>query len=156
VPDRRRILIVEDEPDIRDALKDLLQASLRDVDVHTADNGQDALRILSTLRPHVIISDFKMPGMDGLQFLEASRALLPDAPKVLMTAYPDMDVAIKAINDTHIENFFQKPLDPTQVVAKLDRILQMQEAKWERERALSRSIEALKQRLAEVEGEPKG
>ena len=58
---------------------------------------------------------------------------------------------VRAINDAHIENFLQKPIDPELVVAKLDRILRMQEAKRARELALNRSIEALKERLTDAE-----
>jgi len=148
----RRILIVEDEADIRTVLKDLLEAGLQRVQVTAVPSGMEALRVLPQLRPDVIISDYKMPGMTGLEFLELSRATAPETPKVLMTAFPDLDVAVKAINEAHIENFFQKPLDPATVLAKLDRILLMQEQKRIKDLALSRGIEALKERLAQVEG----
>ena len=147
----RRILIVEDEEDIRAVLKELLESGLDRVRVDTAGTGMEALRKIPTFRPDVIISDYKMPGMTGLDFLEASRAVAPDTPKVLMTAFGDLDIAVKAINDAHIENFFQKPLNPEAVLQKVDRILQMQEARREKEHALSRSLEALKERLADVE-----
>lgn len=147
----RRILVVEDEEDIRVVLKDLLESGLDDVDVRTAGTAEEALDGLSAWRPDVILSDYKMPGMDGLAFLEASRVAAPETPKILMTAFPDLEVAVKAINDAHIENFLPKPLDPDTVLANVDRILHMQAAKRDRERALSRSIDALRQRLADAD-----
>lgn len=152
-PDRR-ILLVEDEPDVRSTLKELLETELEGVTVATASNGMDALRMLATLRPDIILSDYRMPGMDGLAFLEASRASVPDAPKILMTAFPDMELALKAINDAHIENFIQKPFDPQVMIQKLDRILAMQTARRTQEQALAKSIAELRARLADVEHKP--
>ena len=153
-PPERRILVVEDEKDIRDVLKELLESSLSDVRVETAASGVEGLRKLGTFRPDVIISDYKMPGMTGLDFLEAARAQAPDTPKILMTAFGDLDLAVRSINEAHIENFFQKPIDPELVVAKLDRILRMQEAHREKEAALRRGLQALREQLAEAEKRP--
>lgn len=144
----RRILVVDDEEDIRVALKDLLESSLDRVEVTIAEDGASGLRVLQRLRPDLIVSDYKMPGMNGLEFLQASRAQAPETPKILITAFPDLDLAVRAINDAHIENFLQKPLDPVVVLEKVDRILLLQAARHEKERALARGLKELSERLA--------
>ena len=150
----RRILLVEDEEDIRLSLKELLETSLDRVEVALAANGEEGLQHVRDAPPDLIISDYKMPGMTGLDFLEAARAFLPDTPKVLITAFPDLDLAVKAINDAHIENFLQKPLDPEVVVQKVDRILRMQAARREKERALARGLKELGERLGKELADP--
>lgn len=148
-PPPRRILLVEDEEDIRLALKDLLETSLERVEVALAEDGAAGLRAVQRLRPDLIISDYKMPGMSGLDFLQAARAYAPDTPRILITAFPDLDLAVRSINDAHIENFLQKPLDPGVVVEKVERILHLQAARHEKERALARGLKELSERLAE-------
>jgi YesN/AraC family two-component response regulator len=140
---QRRILLVEDEPDIRQSLKDLLEMQIPDLEVTTAATGAEALRAMPEVRPSIIITDFKMPGMNGLEFLAAARALAPETPRVLMTAYPDLEVATRAINDLHIENFLAKPIEPEEMIAKIVRIFQLEESKHDRERQLAQTIRAL-------------
>ena len=94
----RRILLVEDEPDIRASLKDLLEMQIPGAQVATAGNGAEGLQEIQRSRPHVIITDYKMPGMNGLEFLQAARAYAPETPRMMMTAYPDLEVATRAIN----------------------------------------------------------
>lgn len=139
----RRILLVEDEPDIRQSLKELIEIQLPEATVDTAATGAEALRMLPQARPHLIITDFKMPGMNGLEFLQAARAAMPDVPRILMTAYPDLEVATRAINEAHIENFLAKPIEPEELLAKLVRIFQMADARHNKERALARTLREL-------------
>lgn len=143
----RRILLVEDEPDIRASLKDLLEMQIPGAEVTTAANGREGLRMIATSHPHLIITDFKMPGMNGLEFLAAARATAPETPRMLMTAYPDLDIATRAINEAHIKNFLAKPLDPDEMLAKIVRILEVSEARFEKERALAQSIQLLQETL---------
>lgn len=136
----RRVLVVEDEPDIRESLKDLLEAAVRDVEVTTAASGREALGILPRLSPHLIISDHKMPGITGLDLLGAARATAPGTARVLMTAFPDVDVALEAINEAHIEAYFQKPLDTGLVVEKVGELLDRQQERHRRERSMARVL----------------
>ncbi len=63
----------------------------------------------------VVISDFRMPGMDGLEFLRRAMERTPAAARILITAYPQLSLAMDAINDAAIQNFFTKPLQPAKV-----------------------------------------
>lgn len=123
---RRRVLLVDDERDILDSLKMLLENAIPEVECVTADSGAQAL---SMLRPsgspgntgeaqgvELIVSDFKMPGMNGLAFLEQARAIAPDVPRVMMTAFPHLEVAVAAINEARVEIFLTKPMDPDKFI----------------------------------------
>lgn len=119
----RVVLLVDDEPDIRASLKALLEASLDNVLVATAESGDVALVRLRDGDVDLIISDHKMPGMSGLELLARAQRIAPDVPRILVTAFPDLEIAIRAINEAGIENFFTKPFDPEQVVGAVRELL---------------------------------
>jgi two-component system, probable response regulator PhcQ len=121
---KQAILIVDDEPDILESLCDLFEAALDGVECRTASSGQAALDLLQKGGIDLILSDYKMPGMNGLQVLERARQMAPDVPRMIMTAFPDLDVAIEAINEARIETFFTKPLDPDKVVKGVASVLE--------------------------------
>jgi thioredoxin reductase (NADPH) len=85
--------------------------------VMRAAGGQAALDTLAQLKNRqepvaLIVSDQRMPGMTGVEFLERSRAVFPDARRVLLTAYADTEAAIQAINSARIHYYLNKPWDP--------------------------------------------
>src|SRR5688572_16120721 len=106
------ILVVDDEPDIVGSLKDVLEAHLGSVKVYTASNGKEALPLVKKGGIDLIISDYRMPGMDGLEFLTKCREAAPMVPRILITAYPELDAAVRAINEAQIQNFLTKPIMP--------------------------------------------
>lgn len=85
----RRLLLVDDQPEVLGALRTFLRYSFGDVDVLTADTPQKALDILRRERVDLVVADFVMPGMDGLEFLGEARRLAPSVPRVLFTAHCD-------------------------------------------------------------------
>lgn len=119
----RRILIVEDEEDIRQLLAELLGTSLDNVIVEDRPDAQSALRAIAANPADLVITDFKMPGMNGLDFLAHVRLQQPNVPAILMTAFPDLDIAIRAINEARVQSFLQKPIEPQQVVRVVGGIL---------------------------------
>lgn len=111
-PSVESILVVDDEPDILESLTDVFALHLPGVKILTASNGAAALAILAKEEVGLIVSDYKMPGMDGLEFLTKARQAAPGAARILITAYPELNVAVRAINEAQIQNFLTKPITP--------------------------------------------
>ncbi len=112
VQDLPRILCVDDEPNVLSGLERTL---FDDYDVTTATSGAEALDIIAEEEPFaVIISDMRMPQMDGAAFLSRARKLAPDSVRMLLTGHSEVDAAIAAINDGQIFRFLCKPCpEPT-------------------------------------------
>ena len=106
------VLVVDDEPRILDALEAVLAADFR---VLRADGGEAALEILRTDEVAVIVTDYRMPGMTGVELLRRSQEVAPDALRVVLTAYTDVDSLMEAINTGRIYHFVSKPWDPTEL-----------------------------------------
>lgn len=148
---RQSILLVDDEADIRDSLRMLIEASIEDVDVVTAESGTAALDALARQPVDLIITDYKMPGMNGLEFLHRAQKTSPKTPRILVTAFPDLEIAIKAINEAGIENFFTKPFEPEQVLAVVREILREQKAAAMRNLSFARSLDVMRRNMEKKE-----
>jgi DNA-binding NtrC family response regulator len=144
---KARLLVVDDEPDIRTGLRTLLEKELH-LEVVDAPSGPAALEAMARGRFNAILSDYKMPFMDGLQFLAKAQALAPATPRIMMTAYPDLELALQALNDARILHFFTKPLDPDHLIDVLRKVLEAERAVRQRDEALQRSLEAMRRKLA--------
>lgn len=103
-----RVLFVDDEPDLLEAMMRGLRSD--HFDVATAGGGAAALEMLRHAGPFaVIVSDLKMPGMDGVTLLRLARQVVPDTVRVLFTGQPDLERSIAAINEGAIFRFLTKP-----------------------------------------------
>jgi diguanylate cyclase (GGDEF)-like protein len=112
------ILCVDDEPQILDGLALLLQ---RDYRVMTAPGGKAALeKVREFGPPAVILTDMRMPGMDGAHLLKTMSLLYPETTRILLTGDPSRDAAIAAINEGKIFRFLTKPCAPDQVRAAIE------------------------------------
>jgi len=105
---RSRVLCVDDEPGIVRSLRWLLQ---KDFDVTTAHSGQEALPLVESNDFDVVISDQRMPGMMGSEFLNEVRRKSPRSMRILLTGYSDMPAILRSINDSEIFRFVSKPWD---------------------------------------------
>jgi CheY-like chemotaxis protein len=109
------ILCVDDEPQVLEGLR--LHLKQRYI-VHLAGSGTEGLEILrDTKNIAVILSDMRMPVMDGAKFLNAARSAAPEAVRMLLTGYTDMQSAIAAVNEGQIFRFISKPCPPDQLLA---------------------------------------
>ncbi len=104
-----RILCVDDEPNILAALRRLFRAS--GYQVLIAQSGQEGLKMLETETVDLVISDMRMPHMDGAQFLEQVRAGWPDSVRILLTGYSEVHSIVSAINRGEIHRYIAKPWD---------------------------------------------
>jgi thioredoxin reductase (NADPH) len=115
---RPAILAVDDEPAVLGAVtRDLRRGFGERYRVLRAGSGPEALDVLGQLRARgdqaaMLIADQRMPGMSGTDYLVQARNLVPDAKRVLLTAYADTEAAIAAINDVALDYYLLKPWDP--------------------------------------------
>lgn len=107
-----RVICVDDEPKILSAIGRSLRGAL---DLTMASSGAEALGLLraSPGSFQVVVSDMKMPQMDGITFLSQVRREYPDTVRILMTAFADLDAVVRAVNDGHIFRFLAKPCSTT-------------------------------------------
>jgi thioredoxin reductase (NADPH) len=120
VPSERRpaIVAVDDEPAVLGAVaRDLRRHFGERYRILRAGSGPEALELLTELRTRgdqaaMLIADQRMPGMSGTDYLVQARTLVPDAKRVLLTAYADTEAAIAAINDVSLDYYLLKPWDP--------------------------------------------
>jgi response regulator RpfG family c-di-GMP phosphodiesterase len=110
-----RVLFVDDEPQVLEAV----QRSLRkQVDLKTAGGGVEALRILHEEGPFaLVVSDMRMPVMNGAQFLTKVREQQPDTVRMILSGQADLEATIAAVNEGHIYRFLCKPCPPDQLLA---------------------------------------
>ena len=112
------ILTVDDEPQVLNAIvRDLRQHFRSDYRIVKATSGSEALDALQQLKQRatpvaMLISDQRMPEMNGTDFLDQARLIHPDAKKVLLTAYADTEAAIASINRVGLDHYLMKPWDP--------------------------------------------
>ncbi|HEY6460486.1 MAG TPA: sigma-54 dependent transcriptional regulator, partial [Polyangiaceae bacterium] len=137
---RGRILIVDDESNARAALSEILHED--GYATETAADGFKALGKLDEFSPDVVLTDLKMPGLDGIAFMEKARAAAPATVFVVMTAFGTISSAVEAMKKG-AENYLLKPLDPEALGAVVDRAMEkarlVQEARRLRDRLRERN-----------------
>jgi thioredoxin reductase (NADPH) len=112
------LLAVDDDPDVLRAVERDLRKQYSDrYRVMSADSGPSALDILSRLAQRtepvaLLVADYRMPRMSGIEFLTAAIREFPDVRRVLLTAYADTEAAIEAINTVKLDHYMLKPWDP--------------------------------------------
>lgn len=113
-----KILLVDDEALMLRVFERLLR---RQFDVQTAGSGAEGLEKIKTSGPFaVIVSDLKMPDMNGIEFLEHARALAPNAVRMVITAFAEASTAIELVNRGNVFRFLTKPCDPKALVGAIE------------------------------------
>ena len=113
------ILIVDDERSARDGMALLFKD---DYNVLSAESGSTALKLLDLNSIDVMLSDVRMPGMDGLELLEKAQKKQPSLSSIILTAYGDVDLAVKAMKIGAVD-FMTKPLNIDKLELILKRLL---------------------------------
>jgi DNA-binding NtrC family response regulator len=134
---QKRVLIVGDEPDMLNMLRLVFEKKL-ECEVCTALSGLIALQQLKECRPDVVVTDIKMPDLDGLQLLKKIRDYDKTVSIVIMTGYGTIDIAVQALKDGAYD-FLQKPFDRDHIVRVVKNCLERT--------SLLRTNERLKQQL---------
>ncbi len=146
---RPKILLVDDEKSILDALYRFCRQ--RKWEAFRANSGAEGLELLDSKTVDVIVSDMRMPNMDGAEFLAKARDKAPDAVRVLLTGYADMEAVISAVNHAKIYNYLNKPWDDNMLESVINSALDFKQKEDERLRLLD-EIEEKNKELAELNG----
>src|SRR5579885_1270993 len=145
-----RLLLVDDDPMMLQAVSQMLALRLNEVQVDTADSAQVALQQLQQSSYDAVLSDIKMPGMNGLDLLETVQRLRLELPVVLMTGYNEHDLAIRALR-AGAYDYLLKPVERDELVAALRRAIhtgQLRRQVQLQQRALVQYAQRLEQQVA--------
>jgi response regulator RpfG family c-di-GMP phosphodiesterase len=117
------ILLVDDEANILKALSRVL----RFYDLTLASSGEDALSLAKQKQFDVVISDYRMPGINGIEFLSQFMIIQPNAMKLILTGYADLESTLMAINEIGVFRFINKPWNNFEIINAVEKALEL---KW--------------------------
>ena len=145
-----RVLFVDDEPNVLDSMR----RQLRKVcEIHTAASGEEALRLLKELGPvALVVSDMRMPGMNGAELLTAVRELYPDTVRMVLSGQADLESTISAVNDGHIFRFLTKPCSEEALRAAVRAGVEQYELVTTRRELLEKTLQGLVETLNDILG----
>jgi len=129
-----KILVIDDEKPTLSMFKLFLGAY--GYEVLTAESGEEGLEVFQAEKPPIVLTDIKMPGMDGLQVLKRIKEIDPLAEVIVITGHGDMDIAIKALN-LNATDFINKPIQKTDLDAALRRAKERLQLIQDREEEVS-------------------
>ncbi len=135
IEDRIKVMYVDDEEGNTKAFRASFR---RDFEVFTASDGVSALAMLEREPVHVVISDQRMPGMNGSEFLARVRAQWPRTVRFLLTGYSDIEAVISAVNDGGIQAYVTKPWDPVDLKLRIEQAYEVHALRDERARLYTR------------------
>jgi len=141
-PTKARVLVVDDEQNARTGLEKLLRHE--GFEVVLAEDGEQALATATSQPPDVVVTDLKMPKMDGIELLGKLRTLDPDVPVIVATAFGDVHTAVDAMR-AGAEDFVTKPIEFDALLVAIERALER--------RTLRAEVENLRRHMREREGE---
>jgi two-component system probable response regulator PhcQ len=125
-----RILIVDDEDSILNSLKRLLRLAPCAygnksfvLEVDAFNSPERALEAAKHEEYDLFMSDYRMPGMDGIEFLMAAKAIQPDAARLILSGYADLNALVRAVNEVGIERFIGKPWNDYDLMSAIGQAL---------------------------------
>ncbi len=139
-----KILLVDDEPNVLRALARIL----KQYNVTSLTSGEEALSLAKEQPFDLVISDFRMPGMDGVHFLNRFMQLQPDTIRIILTGYADLDNAQAAINQAEVFRFINKPWNNADIDNAVQRGLELKYV-LEENRRLADQVREQQKLLAE-------
>ncbi len=142
-----RILLVDDDEYVLNAIKRVLDGER--YEILTAKSGEEGFVLAKSQNFHMVISDYRMPGMDGIEFLKAVNKVSPKTMRLLLTGYVDVAVAIPAINEGHIYKFLTKPWNEFDLKLQIRKSLEYFDSIREREK-LNDQLQCKNEELEDV------
>lgn len=147
-----KVLAVDDEAGILSALTRQLRRTA--YELTTAGSGAEALALMEQQKFQIVISDMRMPEMNGAEFLSAVKSSYPETVRILLTGYADMESTIRAINEGGIFSYIAKPWEREELIGLLDRAAahyQMRRNKQVQLVKISRKAQALELATKDLE-----
>ena len=158
-----KIVVVDDEKIVTSAFKTLLKVEGFS-DAHFFNSPKDALEFLAQNVPDLVISDFLMPEMNGLEFLSEVKKLYPEVSKILLTGYADKENAIRAINEIGLYRYIEKPWNNDDLIINIKngiersyllselrkKIIELEDAKKELEKYSHNLEQIVEERTADL------
>lgn len=146
-----KVLLVDDE----DAIREILGLSIADLgyEVQTAANGEEALEAVQAFSPSIVLTDIKMPGMDGIELLRRIKKLCPDIEVIMISGHGDMDLVVKSLQSEALD-FITKPIRDELLVSALKRAAEkivMRRQLREHTQNLERIVKEKSAKLIELE-----
>jgi DNA-binding NtrC family response regulator len=133
------VFIVDDEEMVLSSIKNILDLET-DYDVQTFTAPRQALEAMKNTEVDIVISDYMMPDLDGLEFLSGAKEIQPDTIRILLTGYADKENAIKAINTVGLYQYIEKPWNNDDLLLIIRNGLEKR-----------RLIKSLKEKIGELE-----
>ncbi len=140
-----RIMVVDDEQNILNAMRRLTRKE-KDWEVEFFDSSKDALQRARAASFELFLSDFRMPEMDGVKFLSETKELHPDAMRLILSGYTDLEALLGAINEAEIFRFISKPWQDYDLITTLKQALSQRDMLMEN-RSLADKVRAQKAEL---------
>ena len=134
-PESMCILLIDDDEDVRTSVGNYL--TTRGYCLFEAENGKQGVDLLRCEQIDIVITDVKMPGMDGFAVLKEARQLSPETEVIMVTGYGDMDIAVQAMREGAFD-FFTKPVKMRELRAALERTVRFHALRRDRDRAHDR------------------
>lgn len=145
-----RVLFVDDEPNVLDSIRRQLRKSH---DILTATSGVDALALLKDTGPvALVVSDMRMPGMNGTELLTRIREEYPDTVRMILSGQADLESTISAINDGHVFRFLTKPCHEDALRRAVNAGLAQYELITARKELLEKTLQGLVEMLTDILG----
>ncbi len=148
-----RILIVDDEENILNALKRLFRKE--NYRIFTADSGEEGLAVLDQEEVDLIISDLKMPNMNGIEFLAMAKEKSPDTLRIMLTGHADLKSVLEAINRGEVYRFLLKPWNNEELKMSIKQALDFHRVQREN-KALVKTVKKQDRILRDLEAEHPG
>lgn len=145
-----KVLFVDDEPNILEGIRRQLRKHMQ---IDTANSGEEGLAMLASNGPYaLVISDMRMPQMNGSQFLGKVRAVSPDSIRMILSGQADMESTIAAVNEGHIFRFLTKPCAGEQLIEAIDSGLRQYELIHAEKELLEKTLGGVVRILTEILG----
>jgi CheY-like chemotaxis protein len=145
---RSRVVCVDDEPQVLSGLSLHLR---RRYEVETATSGPAALELLARLPPAaVVISDMRMPGMNGAEFLSKASSAFPHTTRILLTGHAEVDAAIAAVNKGSVFRFLVKPCPPPELLGAVDAAAELHRVTLAEQQLLEQTLHGSIKMLTDV------